>query len=498
MPYSRLKHLRFFFVSCVFLFFGVGGCTSIPTSELNKKDSPADGWTTKANAIRSSGGFSDATATNITNTDLLQPRTVFQYAVLSSDNSVKKTSGNAIVGSDGTVVIGGFGAVQVRGLTVAQATTIMEKQFSKIVNGPVTVRLTVAGAIQPVQAIDWTAGQEDGKSNLPLIPNVWQKPVAGQPVAPSPSSTSVFALPANPNAAPTPASSPVQIQPGITVPSKPSPVEDLTKPRELGKTNDKESDKETSKPQNFISDPQIFPPNNQAAIYPQIPTEVKPVTMPIYIVGPPDILQIDSLEGLLTQPVRGPHLIRPDGTIGVGSYGSVYVAGMTLDRVKVAVAQLIHARLDPAKKSLKDVMEGLSVDVLAYNTKVYYVITDRVGFGEIVARFPITGSETVLDAISQLSGLPPEAARHHIWVARRCSEDKKENILPVDWIGISQKGLTDTNYQLLPGDRIYVRADRLITFNYVLSKFLAPIERLFGVTLLASQAVNSIKSGVGP
>src|SRR5436190_5888703 len=162
---------------------------------------------------------------------------------------------------------------------------------------------------------------------------------------------------------------------------------------------------------------------------------------------------------------------------------------MTLDQVKVAIARVVHSRLDPAKKTLKDVIEGLSADVLAYNTKVYYVITDRVGSGEIVDRFPITGYETVLDAISQLRGLPPEANKRHIWVARRSPDGKKEVVLPVDWIGISQKGLTTTNYQLLPGDRVYVRADRLITFNYVLSKILAPVERMLGVTLLGSQTI---------
>jgi polysaccharide export outer membrane protein len=235
------------------------------------------------------------------------------------------------------------------------------------------------------------------------------------------------------------------------------------------------------------------PHHPQVAVAPNVPNELKPVTMPTYIVGPPDILQIDSLEGLLTQPVRGPHLIRPDGTVGIGAYGSAYVAGLTIDQAREAIARVVHARLDPKAKTLEDVIKGLSVDVLAYNSKVYYVITDRVGFGEIVLRVPITGNETVLDAISQLNGLPPEAAKRHIWVARRCPDGHQENILPVDWVGITQKGYTATNYQILPGDRVYVRADCFITANYVISKFLAPFERILGVTLLGSQTVNSIR-----
>ena len=65
----------------------------------------------------------------------------------------------------------------------------------------------------------------------------------------------------------------------------------------------------------------------------------------------------------------------------------------------------------------------------------------------------------------------------------------------MDWIGITQRGEGATNYQIMPGDRVYVRADRLIAFNNVLGKFLAIPERLLGVTLLGSQTVNSIRSG---
>src|SRR5262249_11547058 len=142
---------------------------------------------------------------------------------------------------------------------------------------------------------------------------------------------------------------------------------------------------------------------------------------------------------LPTQRIFGPHLVRPDGTVGVGTYGSVYVAGMTIDQARVEIARAVHTHLDPNVISLKNVIDGLSVDVLAYNSKVYYVITDRIGFGEIVQRFPITGNDFVLDAISNIQGLPPESSRHRVWIARR-SPDHAENVLPVDWIGITQKG----------------------------------------------------------
>src|SRR5262249_6899553 len=37
------------------------------------------------------------------------------------------------------------------------------------------------------------------------------------------------------------------------------------------------------------------------------------------------------------QQVRGEHLIRPDGTISLGTYGAVYVAGLTLGQAKCVI-----------------------------------------------------------------------------------------------------------------------------------------------------------------
>jgi hypothetical protein len=173
------------------------------------------------------------------------------------------------------------------------------------------------------------------------------------------------------------------------------------------------------------------------------------------------------------------------------------------------VARAIYARLDPKAKSDPDpktriteqkVYDNTSVDVLAYNSKVYYVITDLAGNGDQVTRLPITGNETVLDAISLnavrpgVNGLSPVSSKHHIWVARPDCHGH-EQILPVNWPGISQHAETATNYQILPGDRVFVKADTLRSTYTTVDKVLAPIERIFGVTLLGSETVNSIRSG---
>ena len=63
--------------------------------------------------------------------------------------------------------------------------------------------------------------------------------------------------------------------------------------------------------------------------------------------------------------------------------------------------------------------------------------------------------------------------------------------------------MTATNYQVFPGDRIFIAEDRLIAVDSMLNRAIAPFERIFGVTLLGTQAVQTINrfplglSGIG-
>ncbi|MHB1425962.1 MAG: polysaccharide biosynthesis/export family protein [Gemmataceae bacterium] len=188
------------------------------------------------------------------------------------------------------------------------------------------------------------------------------------------------------------------------------------------------------------------------------------------------------------QLIRGEHLVRPDGTVGLGIYGNVFVCGMTLEQAKAAIEQqLSQYFLDPQ----------ISIDVSAYNSKWYYIIADGAGYGQQILRFPVTGKETVLDAISQIYGLPLVSSKHKIWVARPDPSDcRKQTILPVDWVCLTEGGSPATNYQLLANDRVYIQAQALITTNNSLAKAFAPLERIFGITLLGSSAVQGIQYNV--
>jgi polysaccharide export outer membrane protein len=185
------------------------------------------------------------------------------------------------------------------------------------------------------------------------------------------------------------------------------------------------------------------------------------------------------------QEISGEHLVRIDGTIALGVYGSVHVAGRTLPEIKGAIeahlAQHIH---EPE----------VDVDVAGYNSKVVYVITDGGGMGEQVVRIPVTGNETVLDAVAQIQGLSDVSSRR-IWVARPGPADLGcAQTMIVDWRGITQEGITTTNYQLFPGDRIYIQAYPLVHVDSFIARAVSPMNRVLGTTMLGASTVRIIKN----
>ncbi|MBX7105036.1 MAG: polysaccharide biosynthesis/export family protein [Gemmataceae bacterium] len=231
-----------------------------------------------------------------------------------------------------------------------------------------------------------------------------------------------------------------------------------------------------------------------------VPKELDKSTLPPYVIEPPDILYVEVLvpplqpekqpysTALPPQPVSGQFLVRPDGTIGLGIYGTVHVTGLTCDQARERIREFIAKGVELKAAEAIQVV----VDIAAYNSKVYYVITDGAGFGMQVSPFPVTGSETVLDALGRIGGIPPVGSTKKIWIARRSPGSGVEQILPVDFAAIASQGSTLTNYQVLPGDRVYVQAQKLVSIDNAIAKVLAPVERIFGVVLLGSSTVNNV------
>lgn len=181
------------------------------------------------------------------------------------------------------------------------------------------------------------------------------------------------------------------------------------------------------------------------------------------------------------QQITGLHTVGPDGYINLGTYGTVYVTGLTVPEATAAIEQHLTEYLEDPK---------VAVDVFTYGSKVYYVITEGAGLGDNIQRIPITGNETVLDALAQINGRSPRSSTN-IWIARPAPGAAGcYQVLPVKWDDITKGAGTATNYQIMPGDRVFIEEDHWIAANTMLEKITAPFERVLGFSLLGAQTVQ--------
>jgi polysaccharide export outer membrane protein len=175
-----------------------------------------------------------------------------------------------------------------------------------------------------------------------------------------------------------------------------------------------------------------------------IPRELeKRIALP-YIVEPGDVLLVQPVN--LDSPVRlpGDQTVLPDGSIQLGRYGQMVVAGKTTAQIESEVRSLIEAQ----EKNAGPITARLVTRV----SKVYYVL------GEVNApgAFPLQGRETVLDALLAAGGLNDKASRKFITLSRPTHPDSCRVVLPICYNEIVQLGDTSTNYQIAAGDRIFV------------------------------------------
>ncbi len=235
-----------------------------------------------------------------------------------------------------------------------------------------------------------------------------------------------------------------------------------------------------------------------------IPTELNKTSLPEYVIEPPDLMVVEVLEALPGRPITGERLVRPDGTISLDFYGKVYVAGLTISEAKEKV--ILHLRKflndevlglveqDPDTDEMVPVPPAESdrvfVDVTAYNSKVYYVQGDVAAPG----RLPITGNETVLDAINYAGGLAPTAAPANIRLVRPAPAGSScEQVLPVNYAAIVYGGDPTTNYQLLPGDRLVVYRDPIVRSTLFIDRMAAPFNGVVQSILTYSFAARSVQ-----
>lgn len=180
-----------------------------------------------------------------------------------------------------------------------------------------------------------------------------------------------------------------------------------------------------------------FPP-------PPVARELAKTPLTEYLVEPGDALLVQPVE--FDSPVRLPadQPILPDGTIELGEYGRPVVAGRSVPAIEAVVKELVKA------KEKNDV--PLTVRLVGRQSKVYYVLGEVNSPGS----YPLSGRETVLDGLMAAGGLTRTAQEKKVILVRPTQPDGCREVLPVCYPQIVQLGDSTTNYQLRPGDRIFV------------------------------------------
>ncbi len=177
-----------------------------------------------------------------------------------------------------------------------------------------------------------------------------------------------------------------------------------------------------------------------------LPRELDKRVLPPYLVEPGDVLLLYPAD--LDSPIRlpGDQPVNMDGTINLGRYGFLPVAGKTLPDIEAAARALIEAQSEGKP------VGPIVVRLIAHPTKVYYVL------GEVNApgSYQLQGFETVLQGICTAGNLTDKASRRRIILSRPTPHGDCRIVLPICYNDIVQLGDTATNYQLAPGDRIYV------------------------------------------
>jgi len=285
---------------------------------------------------------------------------------------------------------------------------------------------------------------------------------------------------------------------------------------------------------------------------PEVPDNPPPhegamLDMPEYRIEPPDLILIEVLEALPGRPISGERLVRPDGTVNIGFYGDVHVRGLTAKQAKVKIIKHLRRLLSDDALGLHDtrrawatppgkpenvpepaqpdaaeedgektpfqagddapgsdeidepawtpmppeLSDRVFVDITAYNSKNYYVLGDIGAPGKI----PITGSETVLDALQHAGGLLSTADSHDIRLVRPGRDGKPGKVYQVDLEAIRDRGETATNYQIFPGDRLVVGRDKIVEKTIQLDRLAAPISSVVQSLMQGTSAARLLQFG---
>lgn len=195
-----------------------------------------------------------------------------------------------------------------------------------------------------------------------------------------------------------------------------------------------------------------------------VPNETSKSVQASHQVEPGDVLVVEPVD--FDSPIRFPsdQTVQSDGTIDLGQFGKMQAAGLTLDEIRHRTQTRVAAQFDSQRNDIvrasydgppdnnSAIDTNISVRLISNESSLVYVL------GEVNApgAYPLVGRETVLDSIISAGGLTDRANEHKVILTRPVSPDEPRQIYPICYQQIVQLGDTSTNYQVKPGDRIYI------------------------------------------
>lgn len=189
-----------------------------------------------------------------------------------------------------------------------------------------------------------------------------------------------------------------------------------------------------------------------------------------YVIDPPDVIGIHvrDNEDLSQESLT----VGPDGKVSMKWIGTVTVAGRTVEEI----SQELSNRYS---KYIRDAV--VTVVVEQYQSKFIYV----QGEVKVEGRFPWTGHDTVVNALSQAGFLTRRASPNGIHVARGNPNDPE--IYPVRLKDIILEDDSRTNWYLQPEDIVHVPPTFLSKVGYAFEEILFPFQPLYAPASAANQ-----------
>jgi polysaccharide export outer membrane protein len=182
-----------------------------------------------------------------------------------------------------------------------------------------------------------------------------------------------------------------------------------------------------------------------------------------YRVAAPDMLEIT----VRPEPaIRREALVRPDGFISFELIGDVQVEGRSVEEIREEITTRISRYV---------VRPDVTVSLQESRSRRIYVLGEVKREGA----YPLVGRVTAIDALAQSMGPQLLAATNRAMLVRFTGETRE--VYPIRFEDIIEKGDPRTNYELMPGDIVYIPPGISAQIGYAIQVIFFPLQQILGL-----------------